>query len=194
MCRTIFAALLLGAAAHRARAQQSVPVTGVVHDASSARPLIGAVVSFDAAGNARTTRTDETGAFMFSKVAPGAHSLSARRLGYEQVNQLVDVRAELPSTYDVRYRGRQEIMMGRAFDPVFVYLRLPRANRNYLQGMWTVHPIFARVYARRADHGESPVTTVSGDNRLSVSARHQRSAFSTRGDKWVRGCGNGKLG
>jgi hypothetical protein len=89
------AALLVGSAARRVLAQQSVTVTGVVRDAASTRPLIGAVVSLKAVGNARTTRTDETGTFTFSKVVPGAYSLSVRRLGYEQVNQTVDVRAEM---------------------------------------------------------------------------------------------------
>jgi hypothetical protein len=64
---------------------------GIVRDAATARPLIGALVTLDVAEFARTTRTDETGAFTFINVRPGEHLLSVKWLGYDEVRRSIDV-------------------------------------------------------------------------------------------------------
>lgn len=64
------------------RAQQ-VAITGVVRDAESQRPLIGALVQLGSAPTEVTTRTEDDGTFRF-EVRPGRRAfLSVRRLGYE---------------------------------------------------------------------------------------------------------------
>ena len=62
-------------------AAQQVIVRGMVRDSISGRPLAGAIVGLGASGADRTTRTDDGGAFAFSKVVPGAYAITVRRLG-----------------------------------------------------------------------------------------------------------------
>jgi hypothetical protein len=83
-------------AAARAGAQQTVTVSGIVRDSVSARPLPGAVVTLEILTGARTTRTDETGAFAFSKVPVGSYKLIVRRLGFEPASQTIDANADTP--------------------------------------------------------------------------------------------------
>ena len=68
-------------------AQQNITVSGIVRDAASARPVVGAVITLGVSSSARVTRTDETGSFAFSKVAAGAMTLQVRRLGYDPINR-----------------------------------------------------------------------------------------------------------
>jgi len=80
--------------ASQSAAQQQATLTGVVSDAVSARPLIGAIVALRAPSGARSTRTDETGAFVFARVPRGTYSLSVQRLGYEPVLRTIEVAFE----------------------------------------------------------------------------------------------------
>jgi len=77
-----------------ARAQSKVTVTGVVRDAASGQPLIGAVVTLGIGDGARTTRTEEKGAFSFVNVLSGSYVIDTRRLGYEPARRTVDVLPE----------------------------------------------------------------------------------------------------
>jgi hypothetical protein len=86
----IAVACLLAAAVSAARAQ-SVSLRGIVRDATSSHPLSGAVVTLSAMSGDRATRTDETGAFAFSKLKTGRYVLDVRRLGYEPSRQTVDL-------------------------------------------------------------------------------------------------------
>jgi hypothetical protein len=78
-----------------AKAQQTT-VTGVVRDATSSTPLVGAIVTLGRGADERTTRSDASGAFSFSKVARGAYPLTVRRLGYEPSQVDVDVPQDQP--------------------------------------------------------------------------------------------------
>ena len=92
---TAVAALVVATLSERAPAQQ-VTVTGIVRDAISSSPLVGAIVTLGRAPDERATRTDANGTFVFDKVARGAYALSVRRLGYEPARSNVEVPASEP--------------------------------------------------------------------------------------------------
>jgi hypothetical protein len=98
--RLLIAAGLL-ASAYRAHAQQ-VAVSGVVRDAVSSAPLVGAIVTLGPTTDERTTRTDASGAFSFSKVPAGTYALLVRRLGYEPSRTSVGVPATQPIAVDLK--------------------------------------------------------------------------------------------
>ncbi|MGH7617146.1 MAG: carboxypeptidase regulatory-like domain-containing protein [Gemmatimonadaceae bacterium] len=89
----IVSALLLTFPASRGAAQQ---ISGIVRDATSSAPLVGAIVSLGPATDERTARTDANGSFSFSKVPAGTYALLVRRLGYEPSRTSVDVPATRP--------------------------------------------------------------------------------------------------
>jgi hypothetical protein len=78
-----------------AKAQQST-IAGVVRDATSSTPLVGAIVTLGRGPDERTARSDANGAFSFSKVARGTYPLTVRRLGYEPSQVDVDVPHDQP--------------------------------------------------------------------------------------------------
>src|SRR5262245_20104148 len=59
---------VLGVLPSLATAQQTT-VAGVVRDATSSTPLVGAIVTLGRGAEERTARSDANGAFSFSKVA-----------------------------------------------------------------------------------------------------------------------------
>lgn len=73
-------------------------IMGTVTDASTKRPVVGATVILD--GNAsRITRDD--GVFRFGDVAPGAHTITVRRLGYAAATRRVTVGDAATASVDV---------------------------------------------------------------------------------------------
>ena len=75
-----------------AAAQEPSTIAGVVRDATTERPLIGAIVTLrPQTGAVRSTRTDESGAFAFGRVPAGSYSLGVQRLGYEPSLRRLDV-------------------------------------------------------------------------------------------------------
>jgi len=84
----------LCAGATRAGAQVTVTLTGVVHDAASGAPLIGAIVTLGAGAEARSARSDGAGAFEFQHVPVGSYVVTTRRLGFEPARETVDVSPE----------------------------------------------------------------------------------------------------
>lgn len=89
---SIVAALLGLSLASQGAAQARV--TGIVRDTLTARPLIGAIVHLRAPSGARSTRTDETGEFVFVRVPRGTYSLAVQRLGYAPLLRPIDVAPE----------------------------------------------------------------------------------------------------
>jgi hypothetical protein len=85
-----FAALLLLATAAGGLAQQAITVSGHVRDSITNQPLGGAIVSLRTASDGRSTRTDDAGAFQFSKVDGTRYTLTVRRLGYEPATAIVE--------------------------------------------------------------------------------------------------------
>jgi hypothetical protein len=81
--------LVLGSSV--ARAQTEPTLGGVVIDAGTSRPIIGAIVTLVAQPSPQTTRTDGTGSFSFFKIASGEFRLTVRQLGYEPADQTVRV-------------------------------------------------------------------------------------------------------
>lgn len=75
-------------------AQQSGSVRGFVHDAATARPLVGAIVILGPPGDERVTRTDESGAFLLAGIRAGEWSVTARRLGYESARRTISLPAD----------------------------------------------------------------------------------------------------
>ena len=71
-------------------AQQGITVSGHVRDSITNQPLAGAIVSLRAGSDTRSTRTDEVGAFQFSKVDATRYTVVARRLGYEPATTIVE--------------------------------------------------------------------------------------------------------
>jgi len=81
---------------------QQTTLAGVVRDATSSTPLVGAIVTLGRGADERTTRSDANGAFSFSKVARGTYPLTVRRLGYEPAEVDVDVPHNQPAVVTMR--------------------------------------------------------------------------------------------
>jgi TonB-dependent SusC/RagA subfamily outer membrane receptor len=88
--------LALCTGATSALAQGSGRIVGRVTTADGARPLPSATVVL--VGAARGAVTDADGRFTIADVAPGAHRVQARRLGYVNATQSVTVSAALAAT------------------------------------------------------------------------------------------------
>lgn len=84
--RRLLAALLIVVAPSVGRAQGEPSLAGLVQNAATRRPLIGAIVTLGEPGN-RTTRTDESGGFIFTKLRAGEYTVQVRHLGFEPVSQ-----------------------------------------------------------------------------------------------------------
>jgi len=69
--------------------QRNTELAGVVTDAVSGAPLVGALVQVGA--TAFAIRTDSAGAFRFRGIPPGPHRLAVRQLGYRQLQHDVGV-------------------------------------------------------------------------------------------------------
>lgn len=89
-CRLFLVALLILALPTPSRAQGEPSLTGVVQDAATRRPLIGAIVTLGEPAN-RTTRTDETGGFIFTRLKAGEYTVQVRHLGYAPASRTVAV-------------------------------------------------------------------------------------------------------
>jgi Carboxypeptidase regulatory-like domain len=89
--RLAAALLLVALVAPTARAQTLPALSGIVQDPASSRAIIGALVTLSTATDVRSTRTDETGSFLFAKLPPGTYQLSVRRLGYDPSSQTVSI-------------------------------------------------------------------------------------------------------
>lgn len=103
------------------RAQEPANVIGVVTDASTARPLFGATVVLDLPSGSRVTRTDQSGMFVFVRVATGTHTLAVRQLGYAPRTDTVAVVGEtrltiklnrLAALDTVRVQGARQAIYG----------------------------------------------------------------------------------
>jgi TonB-linked SusC/RagA family outer membrane protein len=84
--RCVFALALLGPAA--LLAQQGI-ITGKVTDAHTGEPRVTAVVTVEGTELAAVTGRD--GAYRLTRVSPGAHTISARGIGYAMKSQVVTV-------------------------------------------------------------------------------------------------------
>ncbi|MEO7455128.1 MAG: carboxypeptidase regulatory-like domain-containing protein [Gemmatimonadaceae bacterium] len=85
---------LFGCCAQLAGAQADAKLTGIVQDANTSRPLIGAAVTLGIAPNARTTRTDENGEFQIQRLERGSYQLLVRSLGYQAYARSVTITGE----------------------------------------------------------------------------------------------------
>lgn len=94
--RLLVAGVLVASTASLRAGAQQVSLSGVVQDATSAAPLVGAIVVLGPAANERTTRTDANGVFSFANVTKGTHPLAVRRLGYEPSRSDVEVPPSQP--------------------------------------------------------------------------------------------------
>lgn len=73
---------------------QGFTVSGIVKDAGSSLPVIGAVVTLGAANDAISTRTDELGGFNFQNIPKATYPLTVRGVGYIALNQSITVTGE----------------------------------------------------------------------------------------------------
>ncbi|MEP6835605.1 MAG: carboxypeptidase regulatory-like domain-containing protein [Gemmatimonas sp.] len=74
---------------------QGATVSGVVQEATTSRPVIGALVTVGSLPDARTTRTDELGGFNFSNLQSGSYPLTVRGVGYIALEQTITVDREI---------------------------------------------------------------------------------------------------
>lgn len=84
------------------QAQTGLVVRGLVQDEVTRRPLIGVTVAVTTTGAERSTRTDESGAFVFSGLAQGDYSMTARRVGFEPVTQTMRLASDTSITIVLR--------------------------------------------------------------------------------------------
>lgn len=85
----------VAAGAISSRPGDSVAITGRVTAAATGLPLAAAVVSVT--GMHASAATDSNGVFTISKVPSGAHTLTARQIGFEQARAEVNVAAGHPA-------------------------------------------------------------------------------------------------
>ena len=96
-------ALLVGGAAAGA---QTITVRGSVLDSATQQTMTGAIVSLRSGARLISVRADETGAFVISGVSAGNSTLSARRLGYLQVEWAVNLVHDTTVTLVLRPTAR----------------------------------------------------------------------------------------
>ena len=110
---------------------QGAVVSGVVVDANTSLPVIGAIVTLGAPPDVRTTRTDELGGFNFANVAKETYPLSVRGVGYIAFNQSVAITGEerlnvsltrVSSLDTVRVKDGVQAIFGVVASPGFVPL------------------------------------------------------------------------
>lgn len=98
-------------AARRAAAQQAEPVgsiSGVARRSLDSLPVAGASITLDSAGV--TTLTDSAGTFTYRGVGAGAHTLHARKLGFEPAEAAATVVAGQTSSIVIRLdRAAQQL-------------------------------------------------------------------------------------
>lgn len=73
------------------QAQTARRLSGIVQDAASARPLVGAIVTISSSSENRSTRTDESGHFAFVGVSQGAIDFAVRRVGYRRFVESLNI-------------------------------------------------------------------------------------------------------
>lgn len=91
---------LLGATAAPANAQATGTVRGTVIAAETLRPLSGAQVNV--VGTGRGTLTNSAGEYLIPGVPAGSRTVRVQMIGYEVVEQTVDVSADASATADFR--------------------------------------------------------------------------------------------
>lgn len=84
--------------ADRAHAAASGGVAGMVTDAKTKQPLMGAVVTLD--DTARRVTTDERGAYRFAGISAGTHQITVRLIGYGRETRPVSVVDDRTTTID----------------------------------------------------------------------------------------------
>lgn len=77
------------AIASSAKTRAQGAITGKVIDATTKRPIVGAVVQLE--GTNRMSQTGEDGGFRLTDVSVGTHTLTVRRLGYAKTTRTVTV-------------------------------------------------------------------------------------------------------
>jgi len=92
----------------RASATRSGTVSGHIRDANTGRPVQGATVWLD--GATKGVMTDEDGAYRFSAVPSGAHTLSVKRLGYARQQWPVAVTDDATVTRDMTLEPSTNIL------------------------------------------------------------------------------------
>lgn len=107
MLRRYWVAALMLVGASTAAAQT---VGGVVRDAATSRPIVGAVVALGTI----TTRTDDAGSFLFAKLPSTTLTLVVRRLGYEPSRQNVDIAGDVRLTVPLRRIAALDTVQVRA--------------------------------------------------------------------------------
>ncbi|MGI8496687.1 MAG: TonB-dependent receptor [Gemmatimonadaceae bacterium] len=93
---------ILAAQAHaqESRSARGIPITGVVRDASSGAPLVGAIVRLEEGDH--TAVTDSTGSYRLTGALPGPQILLVRRIAYAPHRLPITVPAAGTLTVDVR--------------------------------------------------------------------------------------------
>lgn len=89
--RCLGGVIIASLGASQAMAQSQPMMMGVVRDAQSARPLIGAHVSLRSQTSERSTRTDELGQFAFASLPVATYALTVRLIGYVPEVRTIEV-------------------------------------------------------------------------------------------------------
>ncbi len=87
-------AMLLALAPLAALATAQTPgrvVRGTIRDSASAQPLSGAVVELVGASVRNSVRSDQQGAFQFSRLPAGRYQLTVREIGFSETSREVDL-------------------------------------------------------------------------------------------------------
>lgn len=99
-------------------------IRGVVVD-TGIRPIAGATVTLLVGGDSKTAQTNELGAFGFDGLAPGTYFVSATKIGFNTVQQSVDVAAGVSDPSPIRIKLQQ--------DPALVPYYVPYDTEGYLE-------------------------------------------------------------
>jgi hypothetical protein len=164
-CRVGVGALLLGFLPAGVRAQEAT-VTGVVVERTQSSWIGGATVRLS---GSPPFFTDLDGAFQFTRVAPGRHSLTVQALGYQSVSMELVVRGDTalviemdpdPIVLDsLLVRSRNIRIQGRVFDAL-TGRKVPHAYVSVEPGLKSAEALDGYFIIRKVPTGQAATVLV----------------------------------
>lgn len=170
-------ALCLIAATGGRAAAQSGTVRGVVRD-SAAVPVAGADVSIVA--QHQLTRTDAEGRFTFTKLPPGEHEVSVRRLGYVADKVKIIANDAMAYSYEIVLQA-QPAMLGGVDVTARSRLAIEDFYRRRARGIGGTFFTRADIASRNARQTSDVIRGVAGARIILTRGGVQGVRFSGHG-------------
>jgi len=193
---SVFAAVaLIGMATDTAEGQQTGTVQGIVIDASTSRPLVGAQVLVE--GTDRGTITNDQGRYMITGVPVGTHVLQIESLGYANVTQSFTVTAGQTTTVNLSLDPSAIALQGLvvtgvsggAVEKAKVPFSVTRVDASQMPVPAAVDPMTqlqgrvpgANIASVSGRPGTSPAVILRGPRSINASGRSQEPLYIVDG-------------